>query len=280
MATSIERVDLSYRRGRLEMFPNAYLPEFNAWDPDNFGPITLPSRGMIVELTPRNIALYRRAISTYEGHDLEIVGDVRIDGQPATTYTFGLDYYWMMGDNRHRSADSRMWGFVPETHIIGRASFVWFSKQNAAQHGETKSAGTACSKASSDRRPSPLPVSTLALVGTARQGGIHRCWCDLSEAILPEPDGHRRTAWPNASRFLCSMRMRNPNCSSLITNLQCRLAFVENRLRGVRSSNFSKTNCTLWMEHLPKQGEHTKSLQAWCDASIQWCAPCVDGPFH
>ena len=139
MATSIERVDLSYRRGRLEMFPNAYLPEFNAWDPDNFGPITLPSRGMTIELTPRNIALYRRAISTYEGHDLEIVGDdVRIDGQPATTYTFGLDYYWMMGDNRHRSADSRMWGFVPETHIVGRASFVWFSKQNAAQHGESK----------------------------------------------------------------------------------------------------------------------------------------------
>jgi signal peptidase I len=139
MATSIERVDLSYRRGRLEMFPNAYLPEFNAWDPDNFGPITLPSRGMTIELTPRNIALYRRAISTYEGHDLEIVDDdVRIDGQPATTYTFGLDYYWMMGDNRHRSADSRMWGFVPETHIVGRASFVWFSKQNAAQHGESK----------------------------------------------------------------------------------------------------------------------------------------------
>lgn len=139
MATNIERVDLSYRRGRLEIFPNTYLPEFNAWDPDNFGPITLPSRGMTIELTPRNIALYRRAISTYEEHDLEIVGDdVRIDGQPATTYTFGLDYYWMMGDNRHRSADSRMWGFVPETHIVGRASFVWFSKQNAAQHGESK----------------------------------------------------------------------------------------------------------------------------------------------
>ena len=139
MATSIERVDLSYRRGRLEMFPNAFLPEFNAWDPDNFGPIALPSSGMTIELTPRNIALYRRAISAYEGHDLEIVGDdVRIDGQSATTYTFGLDYYWMMGDNRHRSADSRMWGFVPETHIVGRASFVWFSKQNAAQHGESK----------------------------------------------------------------------------------------------------------------------------------------------
>ena len=139
MATSIERVDLSYRRGRLEMFPNAYLPEFNAWDPDNFGPITLPSQGMTIELTPRNIALYRRAISTYEGHEVEVVGDdIRIDGQSVSTYTFALNYYWMMGDNRHRSADSRMWGFVPETHIVGRASFVWFSKQNAAQHGESK----------------------------------------------------------------------------------------------------------------------------------------------
>ena len=139
MATAIERADLKHRRGRLEIFPNEYMPEFNEWDPDNFGPITLPARGMTVELTPRNIALYRRAISTYEGHELEFTGDeVRIDGQSASTYTFGLNYYWMMGDNRHRSADSRMGGFVPETHVVGRASFVWFSKQNAAQHGESK----------------------------------------------------------------------------------------------------------------------------------------------
>ena len=139
MATSIERVDLSYRRGRLELFPNAYMPEFNAWDPDNFGPITLPNRGMTIELNERNLAMYSRAISTYEGHDLEVRdGAVFIDGQPASSYTFGLDYYWMMGDNRHRSADSRMWGFVPETHIVGRASFVWFSKANQAQHGFNK----------------------------------------------------------------------------------------------------------------------------------------------
>lgn len=139
MATSIERVDLSHRRGRLELFPNAYLPEFNGWDPDNFGPITLPKRGMTVALNERNLAMYRRAIRTYEGHELEEVGgQVLIDGSPVDSYTFALDYYWMMGDNRHRSADSRMWGFVPETHIVGRASFVWFSKQNAAQHGENR----------------------------------------------------------------------------------------------------------------------------------------------
>ena len=65
-------------------------------------------------------------------------GEVRIDGETVTEYTFGMDGYWMMGDNRHRSADSRMWGFVPEDHIVGRASFIWFSKQNEAQHGASK----------------------------------------------------------------------------------------------------------------------------------------------
>ena len=121
------------------MFPNVSSDEFDQWDPDNLGPIMLPHAGMTVDLTPRNLALYRRAIRTYEGHQLEEKSDVvYIDGNEAKTYTFELDYYWMMGDNRHRSADSRMWGFVPQTHVVGRASFVWFSKQNEAQHGESK----------------------------------------------------------------------------------------------------------------------------------------------
>jgi len=140
LATSIEPMSNAHRRGRLEMFPNVWDEEFNQWDPDNYGPVTLPKEGVTVELTPRNLALYRRWITAYEDHDLveKPNGEIWIDGKLATSYTFGMDGYWMMGDNRHRSADSRMWGFVPEDHVVGCASFIWFSKQNEAQHGESK----------------------------------------------------------------------------------------------------------------------------------------------
>ena len=107
---------------------NGVFPHLNKWNRDNYGPVYIPEEGKTVALTAESLPFYKGIITDYENNDLKVNGsEIRINGAIATTYTFKQNYYWMMGDNRHNSEDSRYWGFVPQNHVVGKPIFIWLS---------------------------------------------------------------------------------------------------------------------------------------------------------
>ncbi len=131
-----EKAKEDLEKSGFKVFPKQNIPagpvfpydEIHKWTRDNFGPIWIPKKGAVLQLTPENYSLYERAIRVYEHNEFEMKnGKFILNGTEVTSYTFKMDYYWMMGDNRQGSQDSRFWGFVPEDRVVGKAWLIWFS---------------------------------------------------------------------------------------------------------------------------------------------------------
>ena len=122
---SINKITQNTKTFNTTYFPNNI--KFN-WNNDNFGPITIPKEGQSVNINLDNLPIYKRVIGEYENNDIEIIDNIiYINKERSTSYTFKQNYYWMMGDNRYNSEDSRVWGFVPYDHVLGKPVFIWMS---------------------------------------------------------------------------------------------------------------------------------------------------------